>query len=62
MHEFSYTPEDPEDRFRATVSVNSPSLEDILQAFEQYLRASGFYFNGKVDIVDDEPPTPTDNP
>jgi len=65
MHTFTYVP-DPEnhyDHISVTVSTNTPSLEEVLQAFEQYLRATGFCFEGVVDIVnDDEPSTPTDNP
>jgi len=64
MHTFSYTP-DPQnsyDHTSVTVSTNTPSLEEVLQAFEQYLRATGFHFVGVVDIVNDEPSTPTDNP
>lgn len=30
------------------------SLNDMLQAFEWYLKASGYTFNGSIEIVEDE--------
>lgn len=34
-----------------TVEIEAEALEDVLQAFEQFLRGSGFYFEGTLDIV-----------
>ena len=62
MHTFSYTP-DPQNHFghvSVTLSTNTSSLEDLLYAFEKYLKATGFHFVGSLDIVDDEPSTPAD--
>lgn len=48
--------------FKAEISENSKieinteevTLPEILQIFEQFLRGSGFYFNGTLDIVEYE--------
>lgn len=64
MHTFSYTPnpQNSYDHTSVTVSTNTPSIEEVLQSFEKYLRATGFCFDGVVDIVYNESSTPTDNP
>ena len=35
-----------------TISSDS-TLEEVLQAFEYFLKATGYSFNGTVDIVDE---------
>lgn len=37
---------------RVTMETNSETLPDILAEFEQFLRGSGFHFNGQLDIVE----------
>ena len=36
------------------LETESILLPDVINAFERFLRACGFYFNGKLDIVEDE--------
>lgn len=56
MHTFSYTPDpsNPHDHVSVTVSTQTPSLEELLEAFESYLKANGFSFEGVVDIVKED--------
>lgn len=57
MHTFTYTP-DPENHFdhvKATVETKSVMLTDVVAAFEAYLHAAGFIFEGHLDFVEDEP-------
>ena len=30
------------------------NLTDMLESFERFLRAAGYYFDGRLDIVDEE--------
>lgn len=39
---------------KRTVEFRADSLEDVLQEFEHFLRGAGFYFNGNLDIVNEE--------
>lgn len=56
MHTFSYTPDpnNPHDHISVTVSTQTPSLAELLEAFESYLKATGFHFDGVVDIVEED--------
>ena len=57
MHTFTYTPDpqNPHDHATVVVSTSAPSLPDVLAAFEAYLLASGFRFDGQLDFVNDQP-------
>lgn len=62
MHTFTYVP-DPKneyDHVSVTITTETSSLKGLLEAFESYLKATGFHFDGVVDIVNDESSTPTD--
>lgn len=39
---------------KRTVEFEAVSLSDILNEVEMFLRGSGFYFNGALDVVDGE--------
>lgn len=39
---------------KRTVEFEADSLDQILNEFEMFLRGSGFYFRGTLDIVDEE--------
>lgn len=39
---------------KRTVEFRADGLSDILQEFECFLRGAGFYFDGHLDIVQDE--------
>lgn len=39
---------------KKTVEFRADSLNDVLEQFESFLRGSGFYFKGTLDIVDYE--------
>ena len=36
------------------VETEAITLPEVVDAFERFLKACGFYFNGKLDIVEDE--------
>lgn len=38
---------------KRTVEFEADSLNDILNEFEMFLRGSGFYFRGTLDVVND---------
>jgi len=42
------------DTTRVEVQCNATSLPDILEAFESFLRGSGYVFTGTLDIVTEE--------
>jgi hypothetical protein len=47
---------DPENRFDCTdvkIRVESPSLNDVLEAFEEFLKACGFHQSGTLDFVEE---------
>lgn len=57
MHTFSKTknPANPHDHIDATISTDSEELEKVLEAFEGYLRASGFSLAYKhIEVVENE--------
>jgi len=60
MHTFEYNAEDrdwgPRDAVRRiAISLDDHcDLEEMCQAFEQYLRACGYSFDGYVQIVEEE--------
>ena len=37
-----------------TMETNAVTLDDILPAFEQFLKGAGFSFDGHLDIIDEE--------
>ena len=56
MYEFrkSADPDNPYDHTSIRMSTNTVSLDEVLETFENYLRACGFVFDGRVDIVEPE--------
>ena len=57
MHTFTKTrdPENPFDHVEVTVKTSAEQLSDIVTAFEDYLRATGFHFEGqRLELVDDD--------
>ena len=58
---FDYTWRDGDDNVvsRTRHTVSEETLGEILNAFELFLRGSGFVFNGVLDIVDEETNQPT---
>jgi hypothetical protein len=39
---------------KRTIEFSADSLDDILNEFEMFLRGSGFYFKGTLDVVPHE--------
>jgi hypothetical protein len=37
-----------------TVTTEAESLPDVLNDFAQFLRGSGYHFNGTIEVVEDE--------
>lgn len=58
MHTFSYTPDpdNPHDKNTVSISTNADNLLDLVEAFERYLKATGFVFDGQLDIVKEDEP------
>jgi len=60
MITFTYSPEDTQydsvEKIRFEVSDHA-DLTEMLQAYEQFLRALGYYFNGHVSIEEEEDET-----
>lgn len=56
MHKLSYTPDptNSHDHIQVDISTEAVSLDDLLEAFERYLKATGFSFSGHIDIVEEE--------
>jgi hypothetical protein len=56
MYKFSKTPdpENPFDHTEVTVTTSAEMLDDLLTAFEDFLRGNGFRFDGNVEIVENE--------
>lgn len=59
---------DHSDKFSAVadieviVKIDSHSnLTDVLESFERFLKACGYYFDGRLEIVDDENPNEDSN-
>lgn len=42
------------DRTVVRIESNTSSLPELLEDFESFLKASGFYFDGSVDIIGEE--------
>ncbi len=36
------------------VTCSSPSLSDVIESFERFLKGSGYVFQGTLDFVEDE--------
>ena len=36
------------------METNAVTITEVIDTFERFLKACGFYFNGKLDIVEDE--------
>jgi hypothetical protein len=56
MNIFTYVPdpENPFDKLTVSITTKGENLEDMCEAFERYLKATGFVFSGKIDIVEEE--------
>ena len=52
--EFTYQFDKNEPRVVVTLSPQS-SLDEVLLAFDNFLRGAGYVFVGQIDIVDDVP-------
>lgn len=57
--EFTYQFDEYEPRVMMTLSPGTP-LPQVLEAFETFLLASGYAFDGMVDIVDKDGYIPVD--
>lgn len=54
---FDYSnPFNPDEKIDSTITqeFRAESLNDVLENFEMFLRGSGFYFDGHLDIVEDD--------
>ena len=54
---FDYSnPFNPNERIASTMTqeFRADDLTTVLENFEMFLRGSGFYFEGRLDIVNDE--------
>lgn len=56
MHKFTYTPnpDNPHDYVTIDMSTSHENLHEVIKAFESYLRAAGFVFDGELDIFNNE--------
>ena len=57
MSYFFVKTKDPANAFdhtEITHEVDTCSLDDLIREFEHFLRGSGFYFNGTLEIVVDD--------
>lgn len=56
-YEFTYnSPDKSEFPSQITVKSNAESLSSVVDAFESFLKASGFCFDGKhLELIDDDP-------
>jgi hypothetical protein len=50
---------DPENKFDKTNVIielphNEQSIDDLLEAFEEFMRGCGFVFDGHLEVVDEE--------
>lgn len=43
----------PESKIEITIGADS-TLSEVIEKFESFLKASGYIFNGTLDIVEDE--------
>jgi hypothetical protein len=39
---------------KVTMETNAESLSELLEEFECFLRGAGYYFEGKLDLVDQD--------
>lgn len=46
--------ENPHDITRVEMTIETVSYRDLLEEFENFLKACGFVFKGQVDIVREE--------
>lgn len=51
-----YTLTCEQDGFKTTTEFTEDYLPSVLENMQLFLRGCGFYFEGTLDIVDDEPP------
>lgn len=57
MNTFTYTPDpdNPHDHVSVTVTTSEEELDKVIEAFEGYLRASGFSLHDKhLEVVENE--------
>jgi len=56
MHKFTYIPDpnNPFDHVTVDISTSSVDLPEVIKAFEGYLRAAGFVFDGELEIFEDK--------
>lgn len=40
---------------KVTMEFDKEFLPDVLEQFEQFLRGCGYYFDGRLELVEDEP-------
>jgi hypothetical protein len=41
-------------QYTSVVIPYSPDISELLQAFERFMRGYGYYFDGHLDIVEDD--------
>lgn len=44
----------PYDKTNITLELEAESLTELFEAFEDFLKGSGFQFSGTIDTVEDE--------
>ncbi len=54
MTKYTFISEESLNRSKITFEFEAVSLTDMLEQFEQFLRGSGFAFDGYIDIVEPE--------
>lgn len=54
MMKFEYQFDDKSPRVSIELSPES-SLGDVIEAFESFLKAAGYSFDGQLDFVEEEP-------
>ena len=42
------------DKTRVQIEVDTDSLPDLVEAFEEYLKACGFHFDGSLDFQEED--------
>jgi hypothetical protein len=40
---------------KVTMEFDKEFLPDVIEQFEQFLRGCGYYFDGRLELVEDEP-------
>jgi hypothetical protein len=56
MSRFYFIHEEQEPYTRVSVETDCVTLEEVLREMECFLRGVGYHFDGKLEIVDWEPP------